>query len=100
MTDAFEQEFRGFDRHRYPIWRDWLADAVAGRGARPSSSGCGGRRPRPPRRRAGLVIGHPIATVVTTSGSSSRCFSRFTLAGISLRAWGRTARGTRSLPSP
>lgn len=26
MADAFEQDFRGFDRHRYPIWRDWLAD--------------------------------------------------------------------------
>lgn len=24
LTDAFEQEFRGFDRERYPIWRDWL----------------------------------------------------------------------------
>lgn len=27
MKDSFEQEFRGFDRERYPIWRDWLADA-------------------------------------------------------------------------
>jgi hypothetical protein len=27
MHDSFEQEFRGFDRQRYPIWRDWLADA-------------------------------------------------------------------------
>jgi hypothetical protein len=26
MTDGFEQAFRGFDRDRYPIWRDWLAD--------------------------------------------------------------------------
>lgn len=25
MTDAFEQSFRGFDRQRYPAWRDWLA---------------------------------------------------------------------------
>ncbi|MGH3400946.1 MAG: phytanoyl-CoA dioxygenase family protein [Streptosporangiaceae bacterium] len=24
MTDAFEQEFHGFDRDRYPVWRDWL----------------------------------------------------------------------------
>lgn len=27
MADGFEQAFRGFDRDRYPIWRDWLADA-------------------------------------------------------------------------
>jgi hypothetical protein len=27
MHDSFEQAFRGFDRERYPIWRDWLADA-------------------------------------------------------------------------
>jgi hypothetical protein len=27
LTDSFEQAFRGFDRDRYPIWRDWLADA-------------------------------------------------------------------------
>jgi hypothetical protein len=27
MTDSYEQAFRGFDRERYPIWRDWLADA-------------------------------------------------------------------------
>lgn len=26
MTDDFEQGFRGFDRHRYPTWRDWLAN--------------------------------------------------------------------------
>jgi hypothetical protein len=26
MADAFEQEIRGFDRERYPIWRDWLAN--------------------------------------------------------------------------
>ncbi len=25
MTDAFEQSSRGFDRDRYPVWRDWLA---------------------------------------------------------------------------
>ncbi len=25
-TDAFEQEYRGFDRERYPVWRDWLAN--------------------------------------------------------------------------
>lgn len=24
MADAFEQQYRGFDRHRYPVWRDWL----------------------------------------------------------------------------
>jgi hypothetical protein len=23
MTDAFEQSIRGFDRERYPVWRDW-----------------------------------------------------------------------------
>jgi hypothetical protein len=27
MHDSFEQAFRGFDRERYPIWRDWLAEA-------------------------------------------------------------------------
>jgi hypothetical protein len=27
MKDSFEQEFRGFDWERYPIWRDWLAEA-------------------------------------------------------------------------
>ena len=27
MDDAFEQSFRGFDRDRYPTWRDWLAGA-------------------------------------------------------------------------
>jgi hypothetical protein len=27
MKDSFEQECRGFDRERYPIWRDWLAGA-------------------------------------------------------------------------
>jgi hypothetical protein len=26
MTDAFEQGFRGFDRERYPVWRDWVTD--------------------------------------------------------------------------
>jgi hypothetical protein len=25
MNDGFEQSFRGFDRERYPAWRDWLA---------------------------------------------------------------------------
>jgi Phytanoyl-CoA dioxygenase (PhyH) len=29
LHDSFEQAFRGFDRDRYPIWRDWLADADA-----------------------------------------------------------------------
>ena len=29
MHDGFEQAYRGFDRNRYPIWRDWLADATA-----------------------------------------------------------------------
>jgi hypothetical protein len=28
VQDSFEQAFRGFDRGRYPIWRDWLADAA------------------------------------------------------------------------
>jgi len=27
--DSFEQAFRGFDRDRYPIWRDWLGSAAA-----------------------------------------------------------------------
>jgi hypothetical protein len=27
VADGFEQAFRGFDRDRYPLWRDWLADA-------------------------------------------------------------------------
>ena len=31
MTDAFEQEFRGFDRSRYPTWRDWLINPDGGR---------------------------------------------------------------------
>jgi hypothetical protein len=26
--DGFEQAFRGFDRNRYPVWRDWLDDAA------------------------------------------------------------------------
>lgn len=26
MADAFEQKFRGFDRERYPVWRDWLVN--------------------------------------------------------------------------
>ncbi len=29
MNDSFEQAFRGFDRDRYPVWRDWLDDADA-----------------------------------------------------------------------
>jgi hypothetical protein len=29
VHDSFEQEFRGFDRNRYPLWRDWLAGAAA-----------------------------------------------------------------------
>jgi hypothetical protein len=29
MTDAFEQAYRGFDRERYPAWRDWLANPTA-----------------------------------------------------------------------
>jgi hypothetical protein len=28
MRDSFEQSCRGFDRTRYPIWRDWLAEGV------------------------------------------------------------------------
>jgi hypothetical protein len=28
MKDGFEQEFRGFDRELYPIWRDWLAEVA------------------------------------------------------------------------
>jgi hypothetical protein len=26
MSDSFEQAFKGFDRERYPVWRDWLAN--------------------------------------------------------------------------
>jgi hypothetical protein len=29
LADAFEQDFRGFDRQRYPTWRDWLANPGA-----------------------------------------------------------------------
>jgi phytanoyl-CoA dioxygenase PhyH len=29
VHDSFEQAFRGFDRTRYPVWRDWLAGAAA-----------------------------------------------------------------------
>ena len=29
VHDSFEQAFRGFDRGRYPVWRDWLAGAAA-----------------------------------------------------------------------
>ena len=29
VHDSFEQAFRGFDTGRYPLWRDWLADADA-----------------------------------------------------------------------
>ena len=28
MEDGFEQAFRGFDRDRYPVWRDWAAGAA------------------------------------------------------------------------
>jgi len=27
VHDGFEQAFRGFDRGRYPVWRDWLDNA-------------------------------------------------------------------------
>jgi Phytanoyl-CoA dioxygenase (PhyH) len=27
LADGFEQKYRGFDRERYPTWRDWLAGA-------------------------------------------------------------------------
>ena len=29
VHDGFEQAFRGFDRARYPVWRDWLDGAAA-----------------------------------------------------------------------
>jgi hypothetical protein len=29
VHDGFGQAFRGFDRARYPVWRDWLDDAAA-----------------------------------------------------------------------
>lgn len=28
VHDGFEQAFHGFDRDRYPVWRDWLSDAA------------------------------------------------------------------------
>jgi Phytanoyl-CoA dioxygenase (PhyH) len=28
MQDSFEQAFRGFDRDRYPVWRDWFGGAA------------------------------------------------------------------------
>jgi len=28
VHDSFEQAFRGFDRDRYPMWRDWLGGAA------------------------------------------------------------------------
>ena len=31
MEDGLEQDFRGFDRDRYPAWRDWAAGATAHR---------------------------------------------------------------------
>jgi len=33
--DSFEQAFRGFDRRRYPVWRDWLQDTAAPPGRAP-----------------------------------------------------------------
>jgi hypothetical protein len=53
MTDAFEQAFRGFDRERHPIWRDWLADA----GSHPE------RAAVIKRMRAGGVLALPTAEV-------------------------------------
>jgi hypothetical protein len=29
VHDGFEQAFLGFDRGRYPVWRDWLDGAAA-----------------------------------------------------------------------
>ncbi|MHB1533345.1 MAG: hypothetical protein ACYC1D_01780 [Acidimicrobiales bacterium] len=29
MTDSFEKVFRGFDRERYPLWRNWLGEEAA-----------------------------------------------------------------------
>jgi Phytanoyl-CoA dioxygenase (PhyH) len=29
MSDAFEQSFHGFDRERYPVWRDWMANEAS-----------------------------------------------------------------------
>jgi hypothetical protein len=29
VHEGFEQAFHGFDRDRYPVWRDWLAGAAA-----------------------------------------------------------------------
>jgi hypothetical protein len=29
MEDGLEQDFRGFDRDRYPAWRDWAAENPA-----------------------------------------------------------------------
>jgi hypothetical protein len=46
VHDGFEQAFRGFDRDRYPVWRDWL-DGTA---AHPGREGVIGRM-----RRAGVL---------------------------------------------
>jgi hypothetical protein len=46
VHDSFEQAFRGFDRDRYPIWRDWLAGADE----RPRRAGVIGRM-----RQAGVL---------------------------------------------
>jgi len=57
MHDSFEQAYRGFDRNRYPIWRDWLAVPP----------------PSPPRRRdrpdaPGGVLTCPEQWRLVTSG--------------------------------
>jgi hypothetical protein len=41
MRDSFEQSCRGFDRSRYPIWRDWLAEGVTHPAAVRSRTGFG-----------------------------------------------------------
>ncbi len=46
VHDSFEQAFRGFDTGRYPVWRDWLADAAT----HPCRAGVIGRM-----RRAGVL---------------------------------------------
>jgi hypothetical protein len=59
VHDSFEQAFRGFDRDRYLVWRDWLADAAA----HPRRAGVIGRM-----RHAGILGLPRRAGRVATSG--------------------------------
>jgi hypothetical protein len=51
MAGSFEQKFRGFDRERYPVWRDWLAN------------------PDGRRRRAAVIEGLRAAGVLDLPGA-------------------------------